>query len=62
MKRITTLTTVLMLVGMAIVYGRAMAGAIGGFAIGTLNVHCGALRAATYRVAPGLAVTVARAG
>jgi BASS family bile acid:Na+ symporter len=54
-KRITTLATVLMLAGMAIVYGRAVAGAIGSFAIGTQIIYCGALMAAAYRIGPGLA-------
>lgn len=54
-KRITNLATVLMLAGMAIVYGRAMIGAIGSFAIGTLIVYCGVLMAAAYRIGPGLA-------
>jgi BASS family bile acid:Na+ symporter len=53
-KRITGLATALLLVGMAIVYGRDMLGAIGSYAIGAQTLFFGALMVASYSFGSGL--------
>ena len=53
-KRVTTIATALMLVGMVIVYGRATIGAIGSFAIFAQLVFCSLLMALAYGIGPGL--------
>jgi BASS family bile acid:Na+ symporter len=54
-RRITNLATVLMLLGMSVVYGADMIGAIGSYAIGAQVLYFAALLAGSYWLAPGLA-------
>ena len=54
-KTATTVATLLMLVAVFAVYGKAMAGAIGSFAIASQVLYFGLLFVGAYLLAPGLA-------